>query len=315
MKEKTAHEAQPYEEEPSLFEEKPAPSRKKKGKTLFVFLVLAMAFVFWPKGQIQGDAVLQAERFARIGLTSSGVLTDLLHEKGEHVKKGEVIVRFQNEELKRKFREKELGLEILKLEKDQLVKSVEFRSQEKMRAQILFENGVIGRAELDQTVHELDEVNRRLETKTKEIESAENELAYMKSRIESLEIKAPFDGVLLTDPSPSMGNSFKEGEFVLEFADPESYLLEVLIPEKQIHKIKPGDSVKARFHAFPWAAYDGEVVRISPRITDEIEKVFNVRYVVACEIKLRELPTEVRYGMRASVRIKTKGRRDKRNDS
>ena len=250
MKEKIANENQSHEEEPSLFEERQEPSKKGRGKILFMFLAVVVAFIFWPKGQIEGEAVLQAERFAKIGLTSSGILTELLHEKGERVKKGGIIARFENPELRKQFEEKKLVREILEIDKERIVKAVEFLTQEQTRKQMLFENGVIGRAVLERSIHDLDEANQALKSKMKEIESAEGDLKFVKYRIESLALKAPFDGVLLSDPAPSLGNSFREEEFVLEFANPESYFLEVLISEKQIHKITPGNALRARFHAF-----------------------------------------------------------------
>ncbi len=314
MKEKIANENQSHEEEPSLFEEKQEPSKKGKGKLLLVIVVVATAIFFWPKGQIQGEAVLQAERFAKIGLTSSGILTELLHETGERVKKGEIIARFENPELRKQFEEKKLVREILEIDKERLMKAVEFLTQEQTRKQMLFENGVIGRAVLDRSIHDLDEANQALKAKVKEIESAEGDLKFMQYRIESLALKAPFDGVPLSNPAPSLGNSFREGEFVLEFANPESYFLEVLISEKQMHKITPGNAVRARFYAVPGEIYEGEVVRTSPRTTDEIEKVFKVRHVVSCEIRLNGLPPEVRYGMRASVKINTTERSNEDHD-
>jgi HlyD family secretion protein len=314
MKEKTGNETQTHEDEPSLFEEKQETQRKRKGRLLFVLIAGITVFIFWPRGQIAGEAVLQADRFAKIGLTSSGILKDLLHERGERVKKGSIIARFENAGLKRQFEEKQLVLEILRIEKDRLTSTVKFFTEEKNRKRILYENGVIGQAEFDGTAQEFNAANQALAAKNKEIESAEGELNYVKSRVGALALKAPFDGVLLTDPSPSIGNSFQEGEFVLEFANPETYFLEVLIPEKEIYRLSPGDTAKAKFNAFPKETYEGEVVRISPRTTDQIEKVFKVKHMVACEIRLNALPSDVKYGMRASVQIKTTGRSNTNHD-
>ncbi len=306
MNEQTANRT--YDEEPSLFEEKKEVEKKGKGKIFFFILILGAAIIFWPRGIITSESVLQAERLAKIGLTSSGVLKELLCEKGARVKKGAVIARFENPEIQRKFEERKLALEILRLDKARLEKKTEFHSQEKDRKQILFENGVSGRAEFERAAHELDEAKEELAIKGKEIESAEGEVEFLKTRVESLDLKAPFDGVLLTYPGAQVGSPFREGEFVLEFADPESYFLEVLVLEKEIHKVALGNSVEAKFQAFPWKTFKGEVVRIAPRTMDEVEKVFKVRHVVPCEIRLTELPPDVKYGMRAQVKIKMKER-------
>ena len=48
------------------------------------------------------------------------------------------------------------------------------------------------------------------------------------------------------------------------------------------------------------------MIRVAPRIIEQVEKVFKVRRVIACEIKLEDIPQDIRYGMLASVRIDTR---------
>jgi len=301
--------------EPSLFQEKRELEKKGKGRSFFFILILVALNICWPRGIIKGEAILQAERLAKIGLTSSGVLKELLCEKGVKVNGGAVIARFENPELQRRFEERQIALEILRLDKARLEKKLEFHLKTKDREQILFENGVSGRAEFERAGHEFDEVKEELSIKAKEIESAEGEVAFLRKRVESLELKAPFDGVLLTSPGAQVGSPFREGEFVLEFADPDSYFLEALVLEKDIHKVAAGNSVEAKFQAFPGKKFKGEVMRIAPRTMDEIEKVFKVRHVVSCEIRLERLPQDVKYGMRAQVRINRKERRIQKDDA
>lgn len=293
-------------EEPQLFEEK--PEKKGTGKvklTLAAFFLIA-AFYFWPQGMIKGEAILQAKSFAKMGLTSSGVLKELLHEKGESVKAGELIARFENTELLKRYAQEQLRLEKFRESKSVLEEKEEFYENERKRAQILHENSVIGRAVFEKAALDANTASKELVMLGKEIESAQKETEYLKSRADALELKAPFDGMLLTDPSDHVGSPIKEGEFVLEIADPKTYFLEFLIPEKDIEKIKVGDKVRARFRAFPWKTYAGEISRIAPRTTEEIERVFKVRHVIPCEIKLHEIPAGVRYGMRAHIKIQSR---------
>ena len=291
------------EKEPALFEEKKEPPKKGMMKILLLVLAVLLGAVFWPKPVIKGEAILQAERFARIGLSGSGVLKELLHQKGDRVKKGEVIARFENLDIKQRLEEKKLSLEILRLDKDRLSRKVGFLTQENDRSGVLFENGVIAQTEHERTLHELDEAEQTVSIKAKEMESAETEIGFLKAQMEGLELKAPFDGILLTDPSDQVGSPLKEGEFVLEFADPDTYFLEMLILEKMIPKVSLGDQVKAKFNAFGGKIFEGEVIRISPRARDEVEKVFKIKHVVACAIRLREMPPDIKYGMRADAEI------------
>lgn len=293
-------------EEPQLFEEKAEKKGIGKIKLTFSALFLISVFLLWPRGIIKGEAILQAKNFSKMGLTSSGVLKELLHEKGELVKAGELIARFENAELLKRHAQEQLRLERLKENKSILEEKAGFYEKERERSEILHENSVIGRALLEKATLDAKTASKELVILEKEIESAQKETEYLKSRVEALELKAPFDGMLLTDPSDHVGSPVKEGEFVLEIADPKTYFLEFLIPEKDIEKIKVGNKVKARFRAFPWKTYSGEITRIAPRTTEEVEKVFKVKHVIPCEIKLHETPANLKYGMRAQIQIQSK---------
>ncbi|MFA5160289.1 MAG: HlyD family efflux transporter periplasmic adaptor subunit [Candidatus Omnitrophota bacterium] len=299
----TQKETHAQQKEPALFEEKKEPPRKGKAKFLLMALAVLLAAFFWPKPVIKGEAILQAERFARIGLSSPGVLKELLHQKGDRVKQGEVIARFENLDIKQRFEAKKLSLEILRLDKDRLAKKVGFLTLDKDRSSILLENGVIARTEHERRVHELEEAEQEISIKAKEMESAEAEIGFLKTQVEALELKAPFDGILLTDPGDQIGSPLKEGEFVLEFADPDTYFLEMLILEKMIRKVSIGDPVQSKFNAFRGKTFTGEVIRIAPRARDEVEKVFKIKHVVACAIRLKEMPSDIKYGMRADAEI------------
>lgn len=315
MTEQKPKEPNAHDEEPSLFEEKKEPGKKGRGKFFIILLILLGVAMFWPKPSIKGEAVLQAGKFTRIGLTSSGTLKEILHENGAIVKKGEVLARFDNPEVERRFEEKKTVFEIAILDKERLGRKVEFLSQDKTRKQILFENGVIGRALLEKSTHDLEEAQEESTIKSKEIESVEGEVNFLKKRLDSLEIKAPFDGMILTGSEAPVGSIFREGEFIIEFADPESFYLEMLIPEKRIREVGLGNIAIARFQAIPGRTFEGSIVRVAPRATDEVEKVFKIKHVVACEIRLKNQPPDVKYGMRALVELKTsKERSDKKDD-
>ena len=293
-------------EEPMLFEEKPEKKSTGWWRLVWIAGLCVAVLFFWPKGEIRGDAVLQAAKFVRLEVVSPGILKELLYGKGASVKKGTIIARFENPEVTRTLEEKKQSLEIANHEKIRLQNREGFLQKEKERIAILYENGAVGRDTCEKADFELLDAREELAGKEQEIKSFEGEILFLKERIEALVLKAPFDGVLLNDPKDHLGGYFKEGDLVFEVADPESYFLELLVPEKQVKEIKVGNKVQASFYAYPERRIIGEVVRVAPRTIEQVEKVFKVRRVVSCEIKLLNLSPDVRYGMQASVRIDTK---------
>lgn len=296
--------------EPKLFFEDAPEKKKAKKKRIALLALLAITvYFFWPRAAVQGEGVLQAEKFARLGLTSSGVLKELLRVKGEHLKKGDLIAKFENPELLKRFEQARYEVEKLEAEKVIVNEKLKHLDKEKERMRILFENGAAGKIRLDNAEFEFSKTTQEFVMLEKRISSAKRELEFLEDEIKSLELKAPFDGVLLTDPSDTIGSPVQKGEFVLEIADPDTYFIEILIPEELVEKIRVGSRVKAKFHSFSGKTYKGRVVRLAPRTTQEVEKVFKIRHVVPCEIKLDEFPENLRYGMHASIKIhsKTKG--------
>ena len=141
-----------------------------------------------------------------------------------------------------------------------------------------------------------------------DFESFQKEILYLKDKLKTLEVTAPFSGVILNDSSEKIENYFKEGEKVFDFVAPSTFYLEVNVLEKEIEKIKIGDSVKVVFRATPDRNYTGEVVKMGPETEKEIEKEIKVKHVVPVTIKLSEVLSHVRYGMHAWVQIKANGR-------
>ncbi len=290
--------------EPNLFEEKP---RKKGKKWLFLILIgigICLFIIFSPERKIEGEAVLKSDHLVQIGTVTSGILKELIHKKGDSVKEGEILARFENAEIRGKLAEKQIALEILNYGKTELVRKKEFVQKEKERKNLLFENGVIGRALLEQADLDLSHASESIGAKAKEIEASQNEITFLKEKLQTLEIKAPFSGVILNDLVEKLGNYFKEGETIFDFVDPSTFYLELLVPEKDIEKLKVGDSAKITFRTVPSINYVGEITNMGPKTEQEIEKVFKIKHVVPVRIKLSEIPEHARYGMRAWVQIK-----------
>ncbi|MFH0985069.1 MAG: HlyD family efflux transporter periplasmic adaptor subunit [Candidatus Omnitrophota bacterium] len=292
-------------EEPMLFEEQPEKKNAGWWRLVLGAGLCACVFFFWPKGEIRGEAVLQAAKFVKVEAVCPGILKELFFEKGVLVKIGAIIARFENPEIARNLEEKKQFLEIASHDKVRFQSRVELLRKEKERTSILYENGAVGREAFEKADFELLDAREKFAGKEQEIKSLEGEVLFLKERIETLILKAPFDGVLLGDPRDRLGGFFREGDLVFEMADPGSYFLELLVPEKDVKEIRIGNKARVSFYAYPGQQITGEVVRVAPRMTEQIEKVFKVRHVISCEIRLSNLPPDVRYGMLASVRIDT----------
>jgi multidrug resistance efflux pump len=290
--------------DPALFKE--PPRVKKRFNLIWPLLMAVCLYMLWPKSGIEGIAVVKADRLAQLGLTSSGILEGVFHKEGDVVNQGDLLAKFRNPDLEKQYAEKKAALEILNHDLTLLKKKKDFQVKEKQRKNLLAENGAIGLVELDIADLALSQIEEEIVIKGKEISSLGGETAFLKQCIDSLELKAPFAGILMNDPQNRVGNFLKAGDFVLELVDPSSFYLQMSIGEKDIERLGVGNQIDARFHAFPNKTYSGKISRLAPKTEDEVEKVFKIRHVIPVKISLDEFPASAKYEMRAGVIIKPK---------
>lgn len=296
--------------EPSLFPGKGSEKKKKWKKWLLIIpLLLFAAFYFLASrvSRIEGEAELKASKYLQIGPVVQGILTTIHHQKGASVAQGDLLAQLENPDLERELAGANKNLDLLISQRDFLQKRSLFRKREHERKQLLFENGVIGRSELEASEMELSGVSKELEEKAKEIEKAQGVINALRHKEKALEIYAPFSGLLLSDPREKEGNLIKEGDPLFELADPSSFFLQFLLPESDVRVVNQGDSVEIRFKAWPEKKVSGEIRKIGRVTEKEVEKVFKIKHVVPIEIALLGSPPEIRIGMRAWIRIR--GRR------
>ena len=295
------------EAEPSLFFEQSPQPKGGKGKIIFLILFLVAGLAFLGRSTaIQGEAVLKAKNFVKVDIADPAILKEIFHKEGDVVGAGEVLARLENPEVLKELQEKKLALEMVACDEKLLEQKKEFFSKKLVRKNILMENGASTRAEIETIELEVARAAEELSIKQKQTESLQNELSFLKLRQDSLQIKAPLRGIIVTDPTLRIGNYVRPGDVLFHLADPASFYLELAIPERIVERLRIGNQVSIRFQAFPSIPFTGTLARVGTMTRNEVEKVFKVRHVILCEIALNGMPPHPRFGMHALVRIRTK---------
>ena len=125
----------------------------------------------------------------------------------------------------------------------------------------------------------------------------ETQLAIAQSRLDSMQIEAPFDGVV-TVLSVQAGDVIKTGSQALQLDDLSNLFLDVQISEVDIPQVEVGQIAGLVFDAYYEETFKGEVVEISP-VGSSVQGV--VEYSV--RIKLEDGDGQIKPGMTASVNI------------
>ncbi|HEU0014102.1 MAG TPA: efflux RND transporter periplasmic adaptor subunit [Longimicrobium sp.] len=100
-----------------------------------------------------------------------------------------------------------------------------------------------------------------------EMQRLEVQIREARERLNRAAIVSPIHGVVLTEQIERLAGSYtREGEQLLEVADLAEWRVTMMVPERQIHKIKVGDLVKVEVQAFDQKDRDhlrGRVIHVA----------------------------------------------------
>lgn len=165
------------------------------------------------------------------------------YKLGDKVKKGALIIRIED-----KSYENSISIETKRL-------NLELAEQELAKTKSLYEKGGATLTEVKNS--EIKIMNTRLD----------NENAEM--NLEKMNIRAPFDGVIVNLPHFSKEAKVNNGTSVVTIMDYSSMLLEINLPESAINEVKVGQKAHITHYTLPKDTIMGEVTELSPAISSE----------------------------------------------
>jgi membrane fusion protein, multidrug efflux system len=217
---------------------------------------------------LQTTGSLEAEQEVDVVSRISGPIVELRVEEGDRVRAGGLLARIDDRELRAQ-------LEILRVAVNEAQANYE-------RAQASFEAQIISREALDQT-------RARFESATAQIKGTEIQLGYT-------QVLAPFDGLVI-ERAVKLQEFVQNGSRLFRVSDFDPLLCPVQIPEKDLGRIRLGQSSYLTVEAFPGERFDASVLRINP-VVERGSGTVKVTLAVRGEGRLRP-------GMFASVHLRT----------
>lgn len=162
---------------------------------------------------------------------------------GDRVEKGQVIVKFENEEY-----ENGLSLESRRL-------NLEISEQEHEKQQSLYEKGGV-------TLREL---------RNSEVSKIDAQYSYESAQIQKakMQVVAPFSGVIVDLPYYTEGVRVNAGESMVKLMDYSQMYIDINLPEKNISEIKTGQKVLVTNYTLTEDTLVGQVTELSPAISTE----------------------------------------------
>lgn len=154
---------------------------------------------------------LEAESSVQVFSQAKRLVTDLLVEEGDRVRKDQVLLRLQDDEQR-----SALAKTQSQLEKEQR----EFEQQKR-----LFEQKLISQQMFNDATYELEQLKISFE-------DAQRELTYT-------EVRAPIGGTI-TGRQVNLGDQVQIGQHLFDLVDFDSIVARVYVPERYLHQLRTG---------------------------------------------------------------------------
>ena len=201
---------------------------------------------------------IQPERRADLRAEVSAMVMQVLHENGEAVRRGDLLVRLDDTALRDALASAESASRAAGQSLDQASRQLE-------RLKTLRSSGMA-------SAQSLDDAEQRRNNAQSDFEAAKARVVAARQQLTRTEVRAPFDG-LVSDRKASAGDTAQIGKELLKVIDPASMRFEGLVSADQVGTVKTGQAVSYRANGYGNQEFAGTVRRVSPTANSTTRQV------------------------------------------
>ncbi len=229
----------------------------------------------WPSQNytiLNASGYVVPQRSAALSSKAQGRLEWLGVLEGSQVKAGEVIARLESRDVRASLAQAAAQVNVARAGMDQA--SAELRDAEAQlkRSKELLAQQYIAPSQNDADVARVEKARAVLASSRAAIASAEAARRVAEVAVEQTEIRAPFDGMVLTknanvgDNITPFSAAVNSKGAVVSIADMSTLEVEADVSESNIGKVKVGQPCEIQLDALPDVRLAGEVARIVPTV-------------------------------------------------
>jgi RND family efflux transporter MFP subunit len=202
-------------------------------------------------GSAAGGAVItgsiQPEKRADLRAEVAAVVTQVLKDNGEPVKRGDLLMRLDDTSIRESLTSAQAGERAALQAFEQAQRQVE-------RLKTLQAQGMT-------SVQALDDAEGRRNAAQSELVAARGRVVSAQQQLRRTEVRAPFDGVV-SDRKASVGDTAQVGKELLKVIDPRSMRFEGLVSADRMGEIALGQRVSFRVNGVDGVEFSGKVQRV-----------------------------------------------------
>ena len=190
---------------------------------------------------------VQPERRADLRAEVAAVVTQVLKDNGEPVRRGDLLMRLDDTAIRESLQSAEAGQRAAEQAFEQAERQV-------ARLKTLQAQGM-------SSVQAVDDAEGRRNAAQSELVAARARVVSAQQQLRRTEVRAPFDGVV-SDRKASVGDTSQIGKELLKVIDPASMRFEGLVSADRVGDLKVGQRVAFRINGFGEAEFAGILRRV-----------------------------------------------------
>lgn len=191
---------------------------------------------------------IQPEKRADLRAEVQAVVLQVLKENGEKVRRGDLIVRLDDNAIREALNSAEEAVRAS-------TQSFEQAERQYQRLKTLQAQGMT-------SMQAMEDAEVRRNNSQSDLVAARSRAATARQQLQRTEARAPFDGIV-SDRKVSPGDTAQIGKELVKVIDPTSMRLEGLVAADRMSELKVGQTVFFKVNGYPQSDFEGKVRRIA----------------------------------------------------
>ena len=227
-----------------------------------------------------------------------GKIVSLKGEEGDDVKKGEVVVRFDDSDTQLQLQQATASKNSALERVNQAQSDFDTIQEDVNRQENLFKEGIVPQKTVDDARNRLQSAQAALNTALEGVKQAESQIDLLNNTLKDLKIAAPISGVI-DEKHYNLNEIYRAGDILYHIIDIDRVYVEVEVPETYISQVKEKMEVAVIFDSLVEQEFTGTIERIAPK-GDPQSRSFLAKAVV------KNAERTIKPGMFARVNVTVK---------
>ncbi len=237
--------------------------RKKRVLIPFVMFVLAVAFGAWYwyhnlRGFVStDDAYMDADRVS-VSAKVLGRIVQITADEGSAVKKGDVLARLDDTDLRAQMEQAKANLELARASLPLAKVNVDRATEDYQRADVQIRGAVITQEQYSHAQKTLDAARAEYAIALSRIGVAKAQMGVVEAQLQNMVLNAPFDGVIAKRWLLE-GDIVQPGQAIYSVYDVERIWVTANLEETNLQNVKLQDEVEVHVDTYPRRVFRAKV--------------------------------------------------------